>query len=64
MQPRTVRKYLQLMGARYVRTKYVLHHRPDPVAAGFGQNWTASKKRVPPEPVASRAQPGRRELRC
>ena len=29
MRPRTVRKYLQLMGARYVRTKYVLRHRQD-----------------------------------
>ena len=32
MQPRTVRKYLKLMGARYVRTKYVLSHRQDPAA--------------------------------
>ena len=32
MQPRTVRKYLQLMGARYVRTTYVLRHRQDPAA--------------------------------
>ena len=32
MRPRTVRKYLQLMGARYVRTKYVLRHRQDPEA--------------------------------
>ncbi|MCE2467263.1 MAG: transposase [Caldilineaceae bacterium] len=33
MKPRTVRKYLKLMGARYVRTKYVLRHRQDPEAA-------------------------------
>lgn len=33
MRPRTVRKYLQLMGARYVRTKYVLRHRQDRMEA-------------------------------
>ncbi len=33
MQTRTVRKYLKLMGVRYVRTPYVLRHRQDPEAA-------------------------------
>ena len=32
MKPRTVRKYLKLMGARYVRTQYVRRHRQDPEA--------------------------------
>ena len=34
MQPRTVRQYLKLMGARTVRTTYVLRHRQDREAAG------------------------------
>ncbi len=38
MKPRTVRKYLKLMGARYVRTQYVLRHRQDPEAAAAA--WT------------------------
>ncbi len=55
MKPRTVRKYLKLMGARYVRTKYVLRHRQDPEAAAAARaklddfkkkptpdNWTSS----------------------
>jgi transposase len=37
MKPRTVRKYLKLMGARYVRTQYVLRHRQDREAAAEAQ---------------------------
>ena len=47
MKPRTVRKYLQLMGARYVRTKYVLRHRQDREAAAQEELDDLKKKPVP-----------------
>lgn len=47
MKPRTVRKYLKLMGARYVRTKYVLRHRQDREAAAEAQEELDDLKKKP-----------------
>ncbi len=64
MRPRTVRKYLKLMGARYVRTKYVLRHRQDREAAAEAQEELDDLKKKgnysPCYPVGI----GRRETRC
>ena len=47
MRPRTVRKYLQLMGARYVRTKYVLRHRQDRAEAAAARTELDDFKKKP-----------------
>ena len=51
MRPRTVRKYLQLMGARYVRTKYVLRHRQDRTEAAAARVKLDDLKKKP-EPTS------------
>jgi transposase len=47
MKPRTVRKYLKLMGARYVRTTYVLRHRQDREAAAAARAELDDLKKKP-----------------
>ncbi len=47
MQPRTVRKYLQLMGARYRRTTYCLRHKQDPARVAQAREALDTLKKRP-----------------
>ncbi len=47
LRPRTVRKYLHLMGARYRRTKACLRHQQDPVQVAQAREELAALKKSP-----------------